>query len=183
MTDRAAGPTAATPTTAGRPGTAAARADVAAARAALGDQLGSLESTVRETFTPANLVRHNAGKLAAGAGAAGFVALGGPSRILKGAGRALRRGRKPAVKSLLPKEIDDAVRGLGPDEPAVRASLERGFADYLRGRQADEPSANRSLWRLVDAISVPVARRVVREATQRFLDGEGSGEGRGTPPA
>jgi len=161
----------------GRPGTAQARGDVAAARDALGAQLGALESTVRETFTPGNLIRHNAGKLAAGAGAAGFVALGGPSRLIKGAGRALRGGRKAPVKSLLPKEIDAAVKGLGPDEPAVRASLERGFADYLRGRQANEPNASHSLWRFVDAISVPVARRVVREAVSRFLEGEGEEPG------
>jgi hypothetical protein len=157
----------------GRPGTAQARADVAAARDALDAQLGALEAAARDALSPGNLIRHNAGKLAAGAGAAGFVALGGPSRLIKGAGRALRGGRKPAVKSLLPKEVDDAVKGLGPDEPAVRASLERGFADYLRGRQADEPSATRSLWRFVDAISVPVAQRVVREAVGRFLAGQG----------
>ena len=157
----------------GRPGTAQARADVAAAREALDAQLGALEATARDALTPGNLIRHNAGKLAAGAGAAGFVALGGPSRLIKGAGRALRGGRKPAVKGLLPKEVDDAVKGLGPDEPAVRASLERGFADYLRGRQANEPNASRSLWRFVDAISVPVARRVAREAVSRFLEGEG----------
>ena len=136
---------------------------------------------MRETFTPGNLIRHNAGKLAAGAGAAGFVALGGPSRLIKGAGRALRGGRKAPVKSLLPKEIDEAVSGLGPDEPAVRASLERGFADYLRERKADEPNASRSLWRFVDAISVPVARRIVREAVSRFLEGEGEGEARAKP--
>jgi len=166
-----------TPALSGRPGTAQARDDVAAARDALGTQLGALEGTVRETFTPGNLIRHNAGKLAAGAGAAGFVALGGPSRLIKGAGRALRGGRKPPVNSLLPKEIDDAVSGLGPDEPAVRASLERGFADYLRDRKADEPNASRSLWRFVDAISVPVARRIVREAVSRFLEGEGEKPG------
>lgn len=172
MTDGQATPPPVAPP--GRPATAQARADIVAARAAVDAQLGALEMTARDALNPANLIRHNAGKLAAGAGAAGFVALGGPSRLIRGAGRALRGGRKPTVKSLLPKEIDQAVKGLGPDEPAVRGKLERAFAEYLRGRKTDEPSAGRSLWRFVDAVSVPVGQRVVKEAVERFLAGEGS---------
>ncbi|MFI5262146.1 MAG: hypothetical protein ACHQZR_06310 [Candidatus Limnocylindrales bacterium] len=146
-----------------------ARADISAARVDLGSELDALEATVRASVSPANLLRNNAGKLAAGAGAAGFVALGGPSRILKGARRVLGGRRPSPVESLLPKEIDDAVSRLGPDAPAVRANLERAFAEYLRGRKTDESAAAARLWRFVDAIAVPVGARVVRQAVDRFL--------------
>ena len=99
------------------------------------------------------------------------MALGGPSRLVKGAGRALRGGRKPPVRSLLPKEIDQAVKGLGPDEPAVRASLEHGFASYLEQTEPARKSRNFSGAMTVVAIAFvrPLVLRYSRRLARRDL--------------
>lgn len=157
-----------------RPETAALRAEIAAARDELATELDDLDRTARETLDPRALARRNAGKLVAGAGAAGFVVAGGPGRLRRAIGRALRGGKPPTPRSVLPEEIERIVADMGPDAQALRSHLGRAFADYLERRQGTEPTAARSLWRFVDAVSLPVARAIVRQATDRLVGGSRS---------
>ncbi len=73
-------------------------------------------------------------KSAAVAGTAAFLVVGGPGRVLGRARRAVFGKPTPLPDSMLPDEIEKAVRSLGADGDAVRGAIERSFADYLDER-------------------------------------------------
>ncbi len=73
-------------------------------------------------------------KSAAFAGGAAFLVLGGPGRVLGRAKRAVLGAPTPLPDSMLPAEVEKAVRALGTDGDAVRGALERSFAEYLEER-------------------------------------------------
>jgi len=154
-----------------RPENAPLVSEIATARADLAGQLDVLDATAREALNPANFARRNTGKLVGGTAAAGFLAIGGPGRVARRIGRALRGDRPPAqVKQLLPDELSKLVEGMGPDGDAVRANLDRAFADYVQGRKKSEPSGPRSLWRFVDAVSLPIGIAIARRVSDRIVN-------------
>ncbi len=114
--------------------TDAARAEVLAAREALAAETVEMGLAAREAVDLPAKVRRAPAKAAAVAGGTAFVVLGGPRRILRRVGRAVRGEPTPLPKSMLPAEVDKAVRALGSDGDAVRGALERSFADYLDKR-------------------------------------------------
>ena len=79
--------------------------------------------------------------------------------------RAVRGPAAPMPKSMLPEEIEKALRKLGADGDKVRGALERDFADYAQKCQAgalepaSEPAPGR---RAAD----PAPRRVKRPPTE-----------------
>jgi hypothetical protein len=120
--------------------TSLARLQVLAAREELDEELVRLEASARAAVdVPAKIRRHpvKAAGLAAGTG---FVVLGGPRRVLRGARHAIFGRPAPLPKSMLPKEIDASLRSLGEDGDKVRGLLEHEFASYL---QATEPARKR----------------------------------------
>ena len=111
--------------------TDAARTEVVAARQALATESARMGTATREAVDIPAKIRRAPAKSAAVAGGAAFVVLGGPRRVARRLRRAVRGEPAPMPSSMLPKEIDKAIRSLGSDGDAVRGALERSFAGYL----------------------------------------------------
>ena len=111
--------------------TDAARAEVLAARAAVESELVRLEAAGRAAIDlPARFRRDPLTMGGAAAGAA-FLLFGGPGRLLRGLRRAVRGPDPDLPASMLPAQVDRALRALGRDGDRVRGTLEREFARYL----------------------------------------------------
>jgi len=110
--------------------TDAARVRVLAARAALGEELETLEASVRDAVDVPAKIRRSPAKAAAVVGGIGFVALRGPQRLFGVGKRAVRGAPPPLPASMLPDEIERSLRKLGDDGDKVRGALERDFAAY-----------------------------------------------------
>ncbi len=114
--------------------TSAAQAEVVAARTALAAETELMGPAAREAVDIPAKIRRAPAKSAALAGGAVFLALGGPGRLFGRAKRVVRGTPTPLPDSMLPSEVEQAVRALGTDGDAVRGALERSFADYLDQR-------------------------------------------------
>ena len=113
-------------------GTAAARAEVLAARELLEEELIRLEASTREAVDIPAKIKRNPVKAAGVAAGVGFVAVGGPRKLFRRAKRAVMGPEEPLPASMLPDEIEKALKRMGGDGVKVRGLLEREFADYLR---------------------------------------------------
>ena len=102
-------------------GTAAARAQVLAARQALDEELVRLEASARAAADVPAKVRRNPVKAAGLAAGAGFVVVGGPQRLFRRAKRAVVGPQEPLPKSMLPEEIEKSLKRMGKDGDKVRA--------------------------------------------------------------
>jgi hypothetical protein len=115
----------------------AARDRVLAARAALDQEFQGLTASSRAAVDIPAKIRRSPAKAAAIAGGIGFLAVGGPRRVLGRARRLAFGSPAPLPKSLLPEEIEKTLRKMGSDGDKVRGTLERDFADYARQAQRD----------------------------------------------
>ena len=139
--------------------TDAARDRVLAARAALGEELEVLEASARAAVDVPAKIRRSPGKTAAIAGGTAFVVLGGPQRVYRRGKRAIFGAPEPLPASMLPDEVEKAIRELGDDGAKVRGTLERDFAAYAKQAQRDRASV-RSL------LLLTVARPLLSSATK-----------------
>ena len=148
--------------------TDAARQEVLTARAELAGELERLEAATRAALDIRAKVRRHPGRTAVAAGAASFLAIGGPRRVWRGIRRLVRGAPTAYPPSLLPDEVEKVVRSLGEDGDKVRGVLERGFAAYL----GEHRKAERRLWReiLVGGLARPVGGRLARLAARRLLE-------------
>jgi hypothetical protein len=116
-------------------------------------------------------VRKDPVKTAGLAAGAGFVLLGGPQRLLRRAKRAVMGPSEPLPPSMLPKEVDQALRKLGDDGVKVRGVLEREFANYLE--ETSEKRKERDLSAVVAlalaGVAKPVAQRVGRQLVEQLF--------------
>ena len=120
--------------------TDAARDRVLAARGSLGEELEVLEASARAAVDIPAKIKRNPGKTAAVAGGAAFLVLGGPKRVYRAGRRAVTGEPDPLPPSMLPEEIDKALKALGDDGKKVRGVLERDFAAYAQQRAKDRSS-------------------------------------------
>ena len=139
--------------------TDAARDRVLAARAGLGEELETLEASVRAAVDVPAKIRRNPVRTAALAGGAGFLVLGGPRRLLRRARRAVTGAPEPLPTSMLPDQIERSLRELGDDGAAVRGALERDFAAYAK-------QASRDRARLRTLLVLTVARPLLSAGTK-----------------
>jgi len=149
--------------------TDAARDRVLAARASLGEELDTLEASVREAIDVPAKIRRSPAKFAAVAGGAAFVAVGGPRRVLRRGRRAVFGAPSPLPDSMLPKEIEKSLRALGEDGDKVRGALERDFAAYAKQAQRDR-SQTRTL--LLLTVARPLLAGVTKAAVGRLFSGD-----------
>lgn len=173
------------------PASAAALADVIAARAALGDELVRLEASARAAVDVRAKVKRNPGKTAAVVGGTAFVVAGGPRRVFRSVRRRVFGAPDPLPASLLPDQVEKAVRALGDDGAKVRGSLEREFAAFVDTNRKGE---SRFVRRVLLTAGVPLASEVSRMLLRRFFEGSAEDvaaqeeairariEGKGTPP-
>jgi hypothetical protein len=112
--------------------TDAARDRVLAARSALGEELETLEASARAALDIPARIKRSPAKAAAIAGGTGFLVLGGPRRVFRRVKRAVSGPPEPLPTSMLPDQVERALRELGGDGAAVRGALERDFAAYAK---------------------------------------------------
>ena len=117
--------------------TDAARDRVLAARAAFGDELEALEASARTAIDVPAKIKRSPAKAAALAGGTAFLVLGGPRRVVRAGRRAVFGAPSPLPESMLPTEIQKALRELGDDGDKVRGALERDFAAYAAQASRD----------------------------------------------
>ena len=143
-------------------GSDAARAQVLAAREALADELERLEASARTAVDVPAKVRRNPGKAVGVAAGAGFLLVGGPRRVFRRAKRAVLGPPEPLPTSMLPQEIDKAIRELGDDGEKVRGTIEREFASYL------EQTAPQRKQRDLGTVSAILLSALVRPLFERY---------------
>jgi len=149
-------------------GTSDARAQVLAAREVLDEELARLEASARAAVDIPAKVRRNPVKAAGVAAGVGFVAVGGPRRLFRRAKRAVMGPEEPLPETMLPDEIEKALKRLGSDGVRVRGLLEHEFADYLQTTERQRKS--RELPVAVTAALVTAARPLVLLAARRLVN-------------
>jgi hypothetical protein len=137
----------------------AARDRVLAARAAFGDELEALEASARAAVDVPAKIRRNPVPFAAAAGGITFVAVGGPRRVFRAAKHRIFGAPEPLPESLLPDQVEKALRELGDDGRKVRGALERDFAAYAKQAQRDRA-------RLRTLLVLTVARPILNGAAK-----------------
>jgi hypothetical protein len=152
--------------------TDAARERVLEARASLGEELEVLEASARAAVDIPAKIKRNPVKTAAIAGGGAFLALGGPKRLFRAGRRAVTGEPEPLPPSMLPKEIDKALRALGDDGKKVRGALERDFAAYAKQRQKDR-SGLRTL--IVLSVARPLLSGAAKFAAGRLFSTDDEG--------
>jgi hypothetical protein len=149
------------------PATIAALAEVLAARTALDDEIVRLEATARAAVDIRAKVKRNPGRTAAVVGGTAFVAVGGPRRVLRGVKHRVFGVPDPLPPSLLPEQVEKAVRALGDDGTKVRGALEREFAAFVdTNRKGDSKFVRRILL----TGGVPLASQIGREIVKRVFE-------------
>ena len=145
----------------------AARERVLAARTELATEVERLQASARAAVDlPAKVRRHPA-QVAAAVGGVGFLALGGPRRLFRRAKSAIVGPDQPLPESMLPEEIEKALKKLGTDGERVRGTLERDFADYLKVTQKRRgPALGQTIYY---AVTLPLIRRGGRLAVDWLL--------------
>ena len=176
--------------------TDAARDRVIEARASLGEELEVLEASARAAVDIPTKIKRNPVKAAAVAGGAAFLAVGGPKRVFRAGRRVVTGEPDPLPPSMLPKEIDKALRSLGDDGKKVRGVLERDFAAYAQQREKDRSrlrtfifltvtrpllagAAKTAAARLFSTDDLSFQERLaqIRERAKRQSEGEGGAKG------
>ena len=147
-------------------GTAAARAQVLAARQSLDEELVRLEASARAAADVPAKVRRNPVKAAGLAAGAGFVVVGGPQRLFRRAKRAVVGPQEPLPASMLPEEIEKSLKRMGKDGDKVRGLIEREFATYLR--KSEKERKDRDLTGILTAMALAVGRPVLMRAAKQF---------------
>jgi len=151
-----------------RPEVRAARAEILEARALVAEELMRLEASARAAVDLPAKVRRNPVRTAGLAAGAGFLLVGGPAKVFRRAKRAVMGPPEPLPKSMLPKEIDEALRKLGGDGDRVRGTLEREFATYL---EDTAPRRNeRNLRTIVALMVLPIARPLALRLGRQLVE-------------
>jgi hypothetical protein len=150
----------------------AARAEVVAARAAFSAELVRLEAAGRAAVDIKAKVRRSPAKAAGLAVGAGFLAVGGPLKVARRMGRVLRGKNEPLPPSLLPKQVDAALRSLGDDGQKVRGTLEREFASFLEKRKPDEDKGIVAgiTGALAGSLIVPASRNLAKRMASQLAN-------------
>jgi hypothetical protein len=148
------------------PATLAALDDVAAAREALATELVRLEASARAAVDIRAKVKRSPGKAAAAVGGTAFIVLGGPRRTFRAVKRRIFGAPDPLPPSLLPDQVERAVRALGDDGSKVRGALEREFAAFV---DTNRKTDSRFVRRVLLTGGVPIASRIGSEIVKRMF--------------
>jgi cytidylate kinase len=146
--------------------TDAARAQVVAARDDFADEVVRLEAAGRAAVDIPSKVKRAPAKTAGLAAGAAFLIAGGPKRLFRRAKRAVMGPEQELPPSMLPDEVDKALRKLGPDGDRVRGTLEREFAKYLDEHR--EERENRDLGAVAAILLANVAKPLTERAGRRL---------------
>jgi len=156
--------------------TDAARAQVLAARDGLAEEVGRLEAAGRSAIDIPAKVRRAPAQTAGLAAGAVFVIAGGPGRLFRRVRRAVFGPERELPRSMLPDEVDKALRKLGSDGDKVRGTLEREFAKYLdkHREERDKRDLGAVTALLLANLAKPVTERVGRRLVEELFSPEGT---------
>ncbi len=146
--------------------TDAARAEVVARRQLLADEIVKLEAAGRSAVDIPGKMRRSPVKTTALAAGTAFIALGGPKRTYRAVRKAVLGPKADLPKSMLPKDVDKALRALGEDGDKVRGAIEREFAAYLEKTRPQREA--RDLAGTVSELGGNILRPVTVEAGRRL---------------
>jgi hypothetical protein len=146
--------------------TDAARAEVVARRQLALDEVVKLEAAGRSAVDVPGKIRRSPAKFAALAAGTAFIVLGGPKRTYRAVRRAILGPKADLPKSMLPKQIDKALRSLGDDGEQVRGLLEREFGAYLEKSRPEREA--RDLKGTISELGGSILRPVTAEAGKRL---------------
>jgi hypothetical protein len=146
--------------------TDAARAEVVARRQLLLDEVIGLEAAARSAFDIPGKIKRAPARTAALAAGTAFIVLGGPRRTYRAFRRAILGPKADLPKSMLPNQIDKALRSLGDDGEQVRGLLEREFGAYLDKSRPEREARN--LKGMVSELGGNILRPVTAEAGKRL---------------
>jgi hypothetical protein len=156
--------------------TDAARAEVLAAREGLSAEVDRLEAAGRAAVDIPAKIRREPLKTAGVAAGVAFLVTGGPGRVVRRVKRAIRGPAAELPKSMLPDEVDKALRKLGSDGDKVRGTLEKEFARYLDEhapeRRDRDLGAVTAL--LLSNLAKPLSQRAGRRLVEELFSPEGS---------
>ncbi len=154
--------------------TAAAQAEVVAARRALTEELGRTEAAVRAAVDIPARIRHDPVRTLGAAAGLAFLILRGPQRVTRRLWRAVRGPAAALPASLLPEEIERAVRALGEDGARVRGTLEREFARYLaeRSKARRKEDLGAAAAALLRNVAGPVSARLGRRLAESLFEAD-----------
>ncbi len=152
--------------------TASARAEVVAARQALAEELGRTEAALRAAVDLPARIRHDPVRTLGLAGGLAFLVLRGPQRLARRLWRVVRGPAADLPPSLLPEEVERAVRALGEDGERVRGALEREFARYLaeRSKVRREQELGATAATLLRNVVGPVSSRLGRRLAEALFE-------------
>jgi hypothetical protein len=155
---------------------AAARREVAEARADVAEQILRMEGSVRAAVDIPARIRRQPAKVAGLAAGIAFLGLGGPRRVLRGFRRAVLGPSADLPKSMLPGEVDRELRKLGSDGDRVRATLEREFTSYLDERSSlrRERDLTGTVASLAGNLLRPASVQAGKRLAERLLDPDGA---------
>jgi hypothetical protein len=157
--------------------TDAARAEVVAQRQLLLDEVVRLEASGRAAIDIPAKIRRAPGRTVALAAGTAFLVLGGPKRTYRAARRKIFGPGANLPKSMLPDQIDKALRSLGDDGEQVRGLLEREFGKYLDKTRPEREA--RDLRGTISELGGNVLRPATAEAGKRLAKELFSPDGRG----
>jgi hypothetical protein len=146
--------------------TDAARAEVVARRQLLLDEVAGLEAAGRSAIDIPAKIRSAPGKTAALAAGTAFLVLGGPKKTYRAVRRAVFGPTANLPKSMLPEQVDKALRALGEDGHRVRGVLEREFVDYLEKNKPEREA--RDLRGTISELGGSLLRPATAEAGKRL---------------
>jgi hypothetical protein len=157
--------------------TDAARAEVVARRQLLLEEVVGLEAAGRSAIDIPAKIRRAPAKTAAVAVGAAFLVLGGPKRVYRLMRRAVLGPKADLPKSMLPKQIEKALRSLGDDGDQVRGLLEREFAAYLERSRPEREARNLkgTISELGGNLLRPASAEAGKRLAKEFFSTEGGG--------
>ena len=148
--------------------TDAARAAVVAARTELAEEVARLEAAGRSAADVPSKVKRAPAQTAGVAAGAVFLLAGGPRRVLRGIRRAVKGPEADLPKSMLPKEVDKALKKLGDDGEKVRGTLEKEFAKYLE--EHAEERRSRDLGAVAAILLANLAKPLTQRAGRQLVE-------------
>jgi hypothetical protein len=146
--------------------TDAARAEVVASRQLLLVEVNRLEAAGRSAIDIPAKFRKSPVKTAALVAGTAFMVLSGPKKTIRAARRAIFGPTAELPKSMLPEQVDKALRAIGDDGDVVRGVIEREFVDYL---EKNKPVRDkRDLRGTMSELGGSILRPITSEAGKRL---------------